>query len=79
MWRLCLLLLPYVMCSIEHKAVAYAHSGAQQYRKRDPVDADETEFMENIFDALCSALGEAEIKQLFLKSEGVDLMVLLMK
>ena len=35
--------------------------------------------MENIFDALCSALGEPEIKKLFLDSEGVDLMVLMMK
>jgi len=34
--------------------------------------------MENIFDSLCSALVEAEIKKLFLKSEGVDLMVLTM-
>ncbi|KZT19261.1 DUF1716-domain-containing protein [Neolentinus lepideus HHB14362 ss-1] len=50
-----------------------------QYRRRDPVDSDEMEFMENIFDALCSALSEPEIKELFLKSEGVDLMVLLMK
>lgn len=51
----------------------------QQFRRRDPVDADETEFMENIFDTLCSALGEPEIKELFLKSEGVDLLVLMMK
>ena len=51
----------------------------QRYRKKDPVDADETEFMENIFDCLCSALGEPEIKQQFLDSEGVDLMVLIMK
>ncbi|KAI0638180.1 DUF1716-domain-containing protein [Trametes polyzona] len=50
-----------------------------RYRKRDPVDADETEFMENVFDVLCSALGEPEIKQQFLDSEGVDLMVLMMK
>ncbi|KAI0771620.1 Catenin-beta-like protein [Trametes elegans] len=50
-----------------------------RYRKRDPVDADETEFMENVFDILCSALGEPEIKQQFLDSEGVDLMVLMMK
>ncbi|KZW04240.1 DUF1716-domain-containing protein [Exidia glandulosa HHB12029] len=50
-----------------------------QYRKRDPADADETEFMENLFDVLCSALAEMEIKKLFLKSEGVDLMVLMMK
>ncbi|EPT03786.1 hypothetical protein FOMPIDRAFT_1046816 [Fomitopsis schrenkii] len=50
-----------------------------QYRKRDPVDPDETEFMENVFDTLCSALAEPEIKKLFLDSEGVDLMVLMMK
>jgi beta-catenin-like protein 1 len=35
--------------------------------------------MENVFDALCSALSEAEIKRLFLASEGIDLMVLMMK
>jgi beta-catenin-like protein 1 len=52
---------------------------AQQFRRRDPTDADEAEFMENVFDSLCSALAEAEIKDLFLKSEGVDLMVLMMK
>ncbi|KAH0840137.1 Catenin-beta-like protein [Lanmaoa asiatica] len=50
-----------------------------QFRYREPVDADETEFMENLFDALCSALAEPEIKSLFLASEGVDLMVLMMK
>ena len=51
----------------------------KQYRRRDPIDADETEFMENVFDALCSALGESKIKELFLASEGIDLMVLMMK
>ena len=35
--------------------------------------------MENVFDTLCSALGEPENKKLFLDSEGVDLMVLMMK
>ncbi|KAH9077192.1 DUF1716-domain-containing protein [Lactarius deliciosus] len=48
------------------------------FRRRDPTDTDETEFMENIFDSLCSTLAEAENKKLFLKSEGVDLMVLTM-
>ncbi|KAF8261390.1 Catenin-beta-like protein [Lactarius quietus] len=52
---------------------------ASNFRRRDPTDTDEAEFMENIFDSLCSALAEAEIKNLFLKSEGVDLMVLTMK
>lgn len=50
-----------------------------QYRRRDPADADETEFMENVFDSLCSALGEPENKKLFLDSEGVDLMVIMLK
>lgn len=35
--------------------------------------------MENVFDVLCSALAEPEIKKSFLDSEGVDLMVLIMK
>lgn len=43
------------------------------------MDPDETEFMENLFDALCSALSEAPIKRLFLDAEGPDLMVLMMK
>jgi beta-catenin-like protein 1 len=51
---------------------------ASNFRRRDPTDSDEAEFMENIFDSLCSTLSEAEIKNLFLKSEGVDLMVLTM-
>ena len=43
------------------------------------MDAEETEFMENVFDTLCSALGEPEVKKLFLDSEGIDLMVLMLK
>jgi hypothetical protein len=35
--------------------------------------------MENVFDTLCSALSESSIKSLFLTSEGIDLMVLMMK
>lgn len=52
---------------------------AQHYRKQDPVDADETEFMENLFDALCSVLSESSIKKLFLEAEGPDLMILMIK
>ena len=43
------------------------------------MDADEAEFMENVFDTLCSTLGEPENKKLFLDSEGIDLMVLMLK
>ncbi|KAE9410576.1 DUF1716-domain-containing protein [Gymnopus androsaceus JB14] len=50
-----------------------------QWRRRDPVDADELEFMENIFDTLCSALAEPSNKTLFVEAEGPDLMVILMR
>ncbi|KAH9482695.1 Beta-catenin-like protein 1 [Psilocybe cubensis] len=50
-----------------------------QFRRRDPVDAEETEFMENLFDALCSSLAEDVIKKMFLEAEGPDLMLLMMK
>ncbi|KAH6914867.1 Catenin-beta-like protein [Coprinopsis sp. MPI-PUGE-AT-0042] len=50
-----------------------------QYRRKDPSDADETEYMENLFDALCSALTEPSIKKQFLEAEGPDLMILMMK
>lgn len=50
-----------------------------QYRKKNPETADEEEFMENTFDAICSALQEPENKELFNESEGVDLMLIMMK
>ena len=49
------------------------------YRKRDPSGAEETEYMENIFDALCSALSEPENTKTFLEEEGTELMVIMMK
>lgn len=49
------------------------------YRKRDPYGAEETEYMENVFDCVCSALSEPENKEQFLKEEGVELMVIMMK
>ncbi|KAJ3167153.1 hypothetical protein HDU88_002490 [Geranomyces variabilis] len=49
------------------------------YKRRDPQDADEIELMENLFDTLCAALTEGEIKQLFLDGEGLELMLLVIK
>ena len=51
----------------------------QQFRRRNPEDADEEEFMENVFDLLAAALTEPEIKKMFMDAEGIDLMVLMMK
>lgn len=49
------------------------------YRKRDPADEEETEFMENCFDALGSALLLDANKPLFLRDEGIELMVLILR
>ncbi|KAJ7591031.1 Catenin-beta-like protein [Mycena floridula] len=50
-----------------------------QYRRRDPQEGEETEFMENVFDSLCSALSETSVKKLFVEAEGIDLMLIMMK
>jgi beta-catenin-like protein 1 len=51
----------------------------ERYRKKDPANGEEVEFMENIFNCLCSLLAEPEMKKAFLEAEGVELMVILMK
>lgn len=35
--------------------------------------------MENVFDALCSALSDPSVKQAFLEGEGIELMCLMLK
>ncbi|KAK4050026.1 hypothetical protein OIO90_005216 [Microbotryomycetes sp. JL221] len=49
------------------------------YRKRDPKDADELEYMENVFDSICACLTSSQVKQAFQEGEGVELMCLLLK
>jgi len=49
------------------------------YKRRDPEDNEEIEMMENFFDALCSALIENKVKESFLKDEGIELMLLMIK
>jgi beta-catenin-like protein 1 len=49
------------------------------YRKRDP-RGEEVEYMENLFDCLCSVLsGGEEGKKTFREAEGPELMIILMK
>ncbi|KAL9931925.1 hypothetical protein V8E36_009240 [Tilletia maclaganii] len=50
-----------------------------QFRKRDPIGGEETEFMENLFDALCSCLQLDANKKRFLEGEGVELMIIIMR
>jgi len=49
------------------------------YKKRDPTSPSEIELMENLFDSLCSALMFAPNRERFLKGEGLQLMILMLK
>ncbi len=50
-----------------------------QYRKRDPVDAEETEFFENVFSVLCLLLSHQSAQAQFLDCQGLELMLILIK
>ena len=49
------------------------------YKRRDPQSLDEIEMMENLFDCLCSALMYTPNREHFLKGEGLQLMILMLK
>ncbi|KAI8638413.1 DUF1716-domain-containing protein [Parasitella parasitica] len=49
------------------------------YKRKDASSEDETEMVENFFNAICSLLNEQENKQRFLDSEGIELMVIMIK
>ncbi|XP_062501510.1 beta-catenin-like protein 1 [Corticium candelabrum] len=49
------------------------------YTRRNPQSSDEQEMLENLFDALCSALTCSPNRERFLKAEGLQLMILMLK
>uniref|UniRef100_A0A0D9VN33 Beta-catenin-like protein 1 N-terminal domain-containing protein n=1 Tax=Leersia perrieri TaxID=77586 RepID=A0A0D9VN33_9ORYZ len=49
------------------------------YKSRDPKTSDEEEMLENLFDCLCCVLMPVENKERFVKAEGVELMIIIMK
>ncbi|KAJ0974485.1 hypothetical protein J5N97_016450 [Dioscorea zingiberensis] len=49
------------------------------YKSKDPKSSDEEEMLENLFDCLCCLLMPMENKERFMKSEGVELMIIIMK
>ncbi|KAI9218726.1 Catenin-beta-like protein [Blastocladiella britannica] len=50
-----------------------------KYRKTDPDDADESEWMENLFGLLCLALTDPQVQTAFRAEEGIELMVLMLQ
>ena len=49
------------------------------YKRRNPGGVDEVEMMENLFDCLCSCLMFSPNRERFLKGEGLQLMILMLK
>ncbi|GFR50058.1 hypothetical protein Agub_g12199, partial [Astrephomene gubernaculifera] len=50
-----------------------------QYKSRDPAPGEEEEYMQNCFDVLCACLMQPAHKSAFVKSEGVELMQLMLQ
>ena len=50
-----------------------------QYKRKDPADLEEAELIENLFGALATALEVAANQTLFLRAEGIELMILTLK
>ena len=51
-------------------------TAASHFKRREPADAEEAELLENVFNCLCTALLQPANQHLFLKAEGIELMVL---
>lgn len=49
------------------------------YKRHDPSSSEEQEFMENLFNCMCSALMAKENRERFLKGEGLQLMNLMLR
>jgi len=49
------------------------------YRKRDPQLIEEEEMAENFFDCICSGLQIPENQEAFINSEGIELMIMMIK
>jgi len=49
------------------------------YKRHDPITHEEAEFMENLFNCLCSALLWGPNRDKFLKGEGPQLMNLMLR
>lgn len=49
------------------------------YKKHDPSSNEEQEYMENLFNCMCSALMAKENREKFLKGEGLQLMNLMLR
>ncbi|KAM7278570.1 hypothetical protein ACFE04_005704 [Oxalis oulophora] len=59
--------------------VDVALQAVAMYKSKDPKSSDEEEMLENLFDCLCCLLMPLENKERFVKAEGVELMIIIIK
>jgi hypothetical protein len=63
-----------------HMNSAFMLALLQKYRKEDPSNSEETEFVENLFDILCVVLHDHPTNQkLFAEHDGIQLMLTMIK
>eukprot|EP00425_Heterocapsa_triquetra_P022840 CAMPEP_0195134422 /NCGR_PEP_ID=MMETSP0448-20130528/150609_1 /TAXON_ID=66468 /ORGANISM="Heterocapsa triquestra, Strain CCMP 448" /LENGTH=602 /DNA_ID=CAMNT_0040172521 /DNA_START=21 /DNA_END=1826 /DNA_ORIENTATION=+ len=60
---------------IKHEGVDKLLRGVAVYRKQDPGDSEESEFVQNIFDCLCSLMLLPAHQEAFGKLQGLELMI----
>ena len=67
-------------CCAVHARASMVLSFVQKYRKEDPSNSEETEYLENLFDALCVCLhSHAENQRKFADHDGLQLMLTMIK
>jgi beta-catenin-like protein 1 len=63
----------------DHEGIDLLLQQLSMYKRHDPVSAEEIEFMENLFNCVCSALMFIANRDKFLKGEGIQLMNLMLR
>lgn len=64
---------------VKHDGVDKLLRGIAVYRKKDPSDAQEVEYVENMFDCLCSLMLHPPHQVSFGKVQGLELMIRMMR
>merc|ERR1719383_48403 len=60
---------------VKHEGVDKLLRGVAAYRKRDPEDSEESEYVQNMFDSLCSLMLLSDHQLAFGKVQGLELMI----
>jgi len=64
---------------VKHEGVDKLMRGIAPYRKKEPVDTEEAEYVSNMFDCLCSLMLVKEHQDILGKAQGLELMIRMMR